>query len=110
MKRATKFGTVLVSTMAIAGGLTIGAAPAMATCAPTISVGADSVTACAVAGTYDTHPGSAGEGVQAAASVEIVASGDTIICTGYNGAEVNIPQGPEVEILNGANASPCTPL
>lgn len=110
MNRATKFGAVLLSTTVIGGGLIIAAAPATAACVPTIGVGGNSVTVCEDAGTYDTHPGSAGEGVHVAASIEIVASGDTIICTGYNGAEVNIPQGPEVEILNGANTSPCTPL
>jgi len=109
VKTATKFGTVLVSTMAMAGGLTIVASPAMANiaCTPTIFVGADSVIACADAGTYDADPSSAGEGVHAAASVEVVASGTTIICTGYWGAGYNLPLSPDVQLGVGATTPPC---
>lgn len=110
MNSTRKFGAVLVGTAAIAGGLAVCAAPASANiaCTPTVAVGADSVEACADAGTYDADPSNAGLGVQAAASVEIIASGDTIICTGYYGAGFNLPLSPDVKLGQGAHTPPCS--
>jgi hypothetical protein len=109
MNQAKRFGAVLASTVAIVGGLAVVAAPAMANiaCTPPVSVGGDSVLVCADAGTYDAHPGEAGFGVHAAASVQLTASGTTIICTGYWGAGVNVPAGPDVQIAQGATTPPC---
>jgi hypothetical protein len=103
---AKKFGTVIVGTTLIGGGLTLAAAPAMATnrCVTT-----SPVTVCADADFYDTHPGEAGTGVHAAASVELNVSGNSIICTGYWGAEYNIGSGLETQLGAGATTPPCGP-
>jgi hypothetical protein len=83
-----KAGIVATSTFAMVAGFSMAAAPAFAnTCTPPVSVVQQ---ACVDVEPYDADPGHAGFGVRAAAAVWLQAGGDTVLCTGTQGAGVNI--------------------
>lgn len=102
--------TVAASSAVIAGGFAFAASPAMAnTCAGPVPIPVlpgSFVNACADARTYDADPGSAGLGVEAAASASIQLSGYSRFCTDYYGAGANVDFGPTLVTPDFRTGSP----